>query len=292
MSFPGGSNEFAEGSGRPSRPRILLWILLPLLIGIGLSLLIPRPIVGLIYLNDSIYAYSAGQMISQIHYARDNPAVRSVVLVMDSPGGTAVDSEAIYLELARLRETKPVVTLVQGMAASGAYYLAVGTDYIVAGPSAPVGNVGVISQLPPAPTVFEDIVATGPYKLFGSPRDASLRQMEAIKQAFFQAVVLGRGDALKMGPETLLRGEIWLGSDAARLGLVDEIGSIELAIERAAEIGRVAHFRAIDLRELTSFPPSFNYDFFIETPEGGLTPYPRRPGIYLLYIPPWEADLP
>ncbi len=270
----------------------LVWILVPLLVGIGLAALVPRPVVGLIYLQDAIYSFTSRDMIAQIHYARDNAEVRAVVLVLDSPGGTVVDTEAVYLELARLRERKPVVTMAQGIAASGAYYLSVGTDYIFAGPSSLVGNVGVISQLPPAPAVFEDLASTGPYKLFGSARDTRLRDMEAIKQAFYSAVQLGRGEALTVGPERILRGEIWLGSEAARLGLVDELGSISAAIEKAAELGHIANYRVADLRELAGLQSVLPLPFFFKTPEGALTPYPNAPGFYLLYVPPGERGLP
>ncbi len=254
--------------------------------------MIPRPVVGLIYLRDAIQAFSSADMIAQIRYARERPEIRAVVLVIDSPGGTVIDTEAIYLELAKLREQKPVVTMAQGVAASGAYYLSVGTDYIFAGPSSPIGNVGVLSQLPPAPSVFEDLVSTGPYKLFGSARDAQLRRMEAIKQAFFQAVTLGRGDALQIERETLLRGEIWLGGEALRLGLVDELGSVSQAIQHAAEMARVANYEVDDLREPAGLPPAFNFPFFIETAEGALTPYPREPGLYLLWVPTSGGTVP
>lgn len=268
---------------------VLLWVLLPLLAGLALAARVPRPVIGLIYLNNSIYAYTARDMISQLDYARQHPEVRAVVLVMDSPGGTVVDTEAIYLELARLRQSKPVVTMAQGMIASGAFYLSVGTDYVVAGPSAIIGNIGVISQLPPPPEVYEDLASTGPYKLFGSSRDAQLRSMEAIKQAFLQAVQLGRGDRLQIGPQRLLTGEIWLGTEALRMGLVDEVGSVSQSVERAADLARVAHYRVVDLRQLAELPPSVTYYFFYETPQGVLTPYPRQPGLYLLYVPPWEG---
>ena len=282
-------------SPEPDHPKLgprhwLTWILVPLLIGIGLAALVPRPVVGLIYLQEAIHAFSSRDMIAQIHFARDHPEVRAVVLVLDSPGGTVVDTEAVYLELAELRENKPVVTMAQGLAASGAYYLSVGTDYIFAGPSSLVGNVGVISKLPPAPSVFEDLASTGPYKLFRSPRDAQLRRMEAIKLAFYEAVRLGRGQDLQIGPETILRGEIWLGSEAQRLGLADEIGSVSGAVEKAAELAHIASYRVADLRELAGLPPLLFFPFFFETPEGAVTPYPRLPGLYLLYVPPGERS--
>jgi len=85
------------------------------------------------------------------------------VLILDSPGGTVVDTEAIYMELTRLRQSKPVVTWVSGMAASGAFYLSSGTDYIVAVRASEVGNVGVIGYLPPSPIVLEDTISPWPY---------------------------------------------------------------------------------------------------------------------------------
>jgi protease-4 len=275
-----------------SSGRRYLLLIIPLILGIAIAAIIPRPAVGLIYLRDSLNAFSSADLIAQIQHARADSKIRAVVLVMDSPGGTVIDTEAVYLELARLREKKPVVTMAQGVAASGAYYLAVGTDYIFAGPSSPIGNVGVLSSLPPAPSVFEDIVSTGPYKLFGSERDSQLRRLEAIKQAFYEAVDLGRGDALKIGPETLLRGEIWLGGEAMRLGLVDELGSISQAIQHAADMAQIANYEVVNLREAADLPPELLIPFFMETEEGALTPYPRQPGLYLLWVPPTEGAAP
>jgi protease-4 len=277
---------------RPILGVLALWVALPLVLGILLSLVIPRPIIGLIYLNDAIYAYSANDLIAQINYARDHPEVRAVVLVLDSPGGTVADTEAVYLELTRLRQSKPVVTLVQGMAASGAYYLAVGTDHIMSGPSSMVGNIGVITELPPEPVIQENIATTGPYKMYGTTRDTLLREMEMIKQGFFQAVMLGRGEKLQIGPEILLRGQLWTGGEALQLGLVDEIGSHSEAITRASQLALIRHYQTSDLRDLTGLSEPYPYYFFLETPDGVLTPYPKEPGTYLLYIPPMDRRLP
>lgn len=263
-----------------------LLLVIALALGIVLAGAVPRPIVGLITLNDAIYWYTAQDLIAQIRYARDDPRVRAVVLVLDSPGGTVTDTEAVYLELARLREVKPVVAMIQGLGASGAYYLSVGTDHIVAGPNANVGNVGVISQLPPEPAIYEDIVSTGPYKLWGSPRDTVLREMEAIKQGFYEAVRLGRGESLRLEREYLLRGQIWQGNEALRLGLVDELGSQTTAIERAAELARISNYEVQDLRGLAGLPDQVVYPFFMLAEDGRRTALPRDPGIYLLFIPP------
>jgi protease-4 len=273
-------------TARRSARTILLWVALPLLAGIVLSLLVPRPVVGVIHLDDQIFSVTAQDLIAQITYAREHPEVRAVVLAIDSPGGTVVDTEAIYLELARLRRVKPVVAVINGMAASGAYYMAVGADYIYAKPTSEVGNIGVINVLPIAPLVFEDQVSTGPYKLWGNSRDTSLREMEMIKQEFYTAVRLGRGPALKAGQETILRGEIWPGTVALRLGLIDELGVQSQAVERAAGMARIANYSVADLRASAGLAAPQS-----GAPGGKATPA-SKPGLYLLYIRPSEGSRP
>jgi protease-4 len=274
--------------------RPILWMGLPLILGILLALLIPRPIVGTIYLRDAIYSYSAGDLISQFRYAYDHPEIQSVVLVMDSPGGTVADTEALYLELIRLREKKPVVVSIETMAASGAYYLAVGADYIFAKPSSEVGNIGVRTVLPSAPSVFEDEVSTGPYKFYGGSRDETLRLLDPLKQGFYQAVKLGRGEALHTTPENILSGKLFIGSEALRFGLIDALGTYSEAVEKAATLAHVWNFETKDLLSLVyqSDKETSTYRFFLEAEDGSQSPYPRTPGVYFLYIPESDRRLP
>lgn len=265
--------------------RWLLWFGLPLAIGILIAAALPRPVIGVIRLNDAIYSFTARDLISQIEYARTHSRVRAVVLVLDTPGGTVVDTESVYLELSRLRAQKPVVTSINGMAASGGYYLSVGTDYIFAKPTSDVGNIGVIGYLPPVPRVYEEILSTGPYKLWGMPRDEFMRQIDLIKQAFYRAVQLGRGDRLQVGPEVVLTGQIWPGSEALRLGLIDAIGPESQAIEYAAQLAGLRHYRVLELDEVAGIEPEIYYYFFYRDPQGVTLPYPAEPGLYLLYVP-------
>jgi protease IV len=262
----------------------LLWLALPLVIGILIASFIPQPVIGIIRLDDAIYSHTARDMITQINYAIDHPEIRAVVLAFDSPGGTVVDTEAVYMELSRLRAKKPVVTAVNGMAASGAYYLSANTDYIYAKPTSLVGNIGVISYLPTTPFIFEEIISTGPYKLWGSPRDSDMRQTDMIKEGFFQAVTLGRGDRIKVGPEVVLSGQIWIGSEAVRIGIADAIGSETDAFKKAAELAQVSNYVTVDLRQVADSANS-SYSFFLQSPEGVTLPYPSEPGMYMLFIP-------
>lgn len=264
---------------------VFWFILLPLIAGILLSFLIPRPIVGVIYLNDAIQSNTAQDMIREIIYARQNPQIKAVVLVLNSPGGTVTDTESVYMELSRLRETKPVVSVVEDMAASGAYYIAVGTDYIFAKPSSEVGNVGVIGELPPQPSVLGEVYSTGPYKLWSSPRDQFVREMDTLKQGFIKAVELGRGKALKITEETILRGQIYTGNEALHYGLIDELGTQSQAFDKAASMAKISHYQLLDLQNKTGTTSSGQPAFFMQTTNGINTAYPKDPGIFLLYIP-------
>jgi protease-4 len=269
---------------------VLIWILLPLLVGLAISVAIPRPIIGEIYLDTEIDSLSARYLITQIDYARSHDNIRAVVLTLDSPGGTVADTESVYQELLALRKIKPVVTSVGSMAASGAYYLASGTDYILANPTSEVGNVGVIGYLPDSPSIFESTVSTGPYKLWGEPRDTYLREMEMIKQGFYQAVKLGRGSRLKVGPDIILTGRIWPGSEAFRLGLIDALGSPTDAVVKAAHLANVGNYQVSDLA-LDVFAQSLNSSGLLYKTKDGITlNYPTAPGLYLLYVPPFPVE--
>lgn len=267
----------------------LLILLIALLVGIGLSYLIaPQPVVGVITLDDAIYGYSAQYLIDQIIYAKQNPRVKAVILEINSPGGTVVDTEAVYLELMELRLQKPVIAMINGMAASGGYYLASGADYIIAKPSSEVGNIGVIGYLPYEPQVFEEIYSTGPYKLWGSPRDTFVREIEMLKQGFFEAVKLGRGEILNLSDTEILRGQLYMGSEALRNGLIDDLGGDTVAYWAASELAYIRNFAVADLSVMAGLPEYDPYSIFAQSTDGYSTAYPKEAGIYLLYIPPTE----
>ena len=268
--------------------QILLVIILPLIAGFLFSLLIPRPTIGVIHFRDEIYGYSADELITQIRYAHDHSNIKAIILIVDSPGGTVTDTEAVYMELNRLREVKPVVMMVQGMAASGAYYLASATDYIIAEPSALVGNVGVIRSMPSTPSVTEDIYSTGPYKLWGGPGDTFVHEMELMKKAFLSAIKLGRGDRLKAADEIILRGQIWPGSEALRLGLIDELGSQSAAYEKTAKLAKIAHYKIVDLRDASGLPEAVSYSYFKAPDKLSQSTSVINSEFYYLYIPTTE----
>ncbi len=263
---------------------VLLVIVLPL--GIGLFAaprLVAQPKVGIIRLNYDIFSSTAYEVTEQLKYAQEND-IKSVVLVINSPGGSAAFSEELYLAVLNARQHMPVVASIDLLAASGAYYMAAAANEIYAKPTSGVGSVGVIAFLPTEVFIEEDLLTTGPYKAFGGTRDGAVRQIERAKFAFLEAVAVGRGDRLKISLADLSRAEIYTGVQAWEYGLVDDLISTEEAIRRAAEMAGVRNYEVVELYPLT-FGLETNYFF------GGYQPQPID--VHKLWQPPtdWPAGL-
>jgi len=173
--------------------------------------------------------------------------VGAVLMRVDSPGGSAVASEAIWREVVRTRESgTPVVVSMGELAASGGYYVACPADVIVALPSTLTGSIGVlggklvVADLLERIGVTTDRVRHGEHALMDSPRqpftDAELRlideELDRIYADFVGKVAAGRrmpGARV----EAIARGRVWTGADALRLGLVDELGGMRRALRIA-----------------------------------------------------------
>jgi protease-4 len=191
------------------------------------------------------------EVIAQLHRYRDQPNVKALVLRIESPGGGVAASQEIYTEVVKLRrETgKPVVASLGGVAASGGYYVAAAADHIVANPGSITGSIGVIMQIPNLAGLLEKVgiratvIKAGAYKDLASiTRDLSDAErrilqevMDDVHSQFIEAVATGRRlDRAKVEP--LADGRIFSGRQALALGLVDELGDLADAVERAAKL--------------------------------------------------------
>jgi protease-4 len=271
------------------RPKVvallIFFVLLPL--GLGAILaprLVPVPQVGVIRVWFDIYAPTAQVVIDQLNYALQHRPVRAVVLIIDSPGGEVTASEDLYYAILDARQEMPVIASVDVLAASGAYYLAAGTDEIYAKPTSLVGNIGVIGYAAPAPFLLEEILTTGPYKAFGGTQAGQVRQMEIAKEGFLRAVAAGRGDRLTASLDYLSRGEVFSGVQALSLGLVDQLGSNQEAIARAAELAGLRDYEVVDLLAATYPEEDISWAFQGQTEWRQLEELP--PGLYYRYIEP------
>lgn len=272
---------------------LLLVIIVPLAIGVFLAgRLIPRPEIGIVRLSYDIGSQTSYEINEQLKYARENPAIKAVVIIINSPGGSAAFSEELFLDVLQTRETLPVVASIDLLAASGAYYMAAAADEIYAKPTSNVGSVGVIASLPGDVFIDEDLLTTGPYKAFGGTRDGFVRQIERAKFAFLDAVRTGRGDRLAIDLESLSRAEIYTGVQALEYGMIDGLASGEEAIRRAAELAGLRDYKTVEL-----YPLTFNTEFIplplfryqpqpVDEARLWAAPLNLAPGIYYRHIDP------
>jgi protease-4 len=190
--------------------------------------------------------------IELVRRLRESARVPAVVLDIDSPGGSATASDDMFLALERLAGAKPLVAAIRGVGASGSYLAALAARTIVVQPNAVVGSIGVISASPRLPRLLDRLGVSvseqrgGRLKGMGAPwrddTDEELAKEQAIVDAFYDAFV-GRVAARRGMPaeraRELATGEVWLGREARELGLVDEVGDLERAVDIAARAAGV-----------------------------------------------------
>lgn len=183
---------------------------------------------------------------------RKDPNVKAIVLRIESPGGAVGPSQEIYREVKRTRDVKPVIASLGAVAASGGYYIASAASRIFASPGTVTGSIGVIVYYPNLQGLFDKIgyrmtaIKSGQYKDMGNPDREMTAEEKALLQKtldqvhlqFIQAVAAGRNL-----PEEKIRGisdgRILTGESALELGLVDELGNLEDAINTAALMGKI-----------------------------------------------------
>lgn len=208
-------------------------------------------------------AIGAKNMAALLAKARKDDDVKALVLRIDSGGGSALASEIIREHVQRVQAAgKPVVVSMASTAASGGYWIAATADEIWAAPTTITGSIGIFGILPTfedslgAIGVTRDGVATGPLVGALDPMQPLGEPMRRLLQAtiehsydrFVAIVAEGRG----LAPEAVDaagQGRIWTGEQALALGLVDELGGLEDAIARAAELAELERFGVRQLEE-------------------------------------------
>ncbi|MBH0199346.1 MAG: signal peptide peptidase SppA [Nitrospira sp.] len=192
----------------------------------------------------------AQQTVTDLRRFSENPAVKAIVLRIDSPGGGVVPSQEIYDEVKRVRakNNKTVIASMGSVAASGGYYIAAATDRIVANPGTLTGSIGVIMETANVEGLLQKIgvegivIKSGKYKDVGSPlrkmseEERGLLQsvMDDVHKQFIEAVAEGRDLELDAA-QALSDGRIFTGRQAKDARLVDELGDLEDAIQLAAD---------------------------------------------------------
>lgn len=191
-------------------------------------------------------------VVDALKTADNDSSIAAILLDIDSGGGSVVASKQIVAKIRAAK--KPVVSWIGEVGASGAYYAAAASTYVMADSDSITGSIGVISRVQTATELMDKLgirttdITTGPNKGIGSP----FADFNANQQAIFQAlvdqafegfkndVVAFRGEKLKQTPfQEVLDGRIISGKQALAIGLIDQLGTREEAIQKAAELGGI-----------------------------------------------------
>lgn len=222
-------------------------------------------------------AYSQ-TIIDQLQSADENNSVKAVVLAVDSPGGSVFASDEIALQIEQM--SKPIISAMGSLAASGGYFVSAPTDEIWASPHTLTCSIGVISQFPNLEGFAEEYgvtfitVKSGKYKDTGNPfrefneDDRALWQnlIDEAYGAFVTVVADGRGMA-EEDVRAVADGRICSGKQALEMGLVDNLGYLPDAIDRAAELGGIdGEPRIIEYNSDLTFLESLGANFHRPSP--------------------------
>ncbi|GAB6065090.1 signal peptide peptidase SppA [Aquifex pyrophilus] len=208
-------------------------------------------------------------LVSRIEKLRKSKNVVALVLRVDSPGGSVGASQEIYRALERFRESgKPVVISMGNIAASGGYYVASAGTYIYANPGTITGSIGVIIQHMTYRELLNKLgikatsIKTGKFKDTLSPfKELSEEERKYLQELvntaleqFIQAILKYRKEKINEEKlRTIADGRVFTGEEALKLGLVDGIGSLYDAIEKAKELSGYPEAKPLFIQEEKSF---------------------------------------
>ena len=207
------------------------------------------------------------KMCKGLRKLRDNDDVKAVVLRVNSPGGSAYGSDQIWREVVRLKEKKPVIVSMGDYAASGGYYISCAADRIFADPTTLTGSIGIFGMMYSGEKLFTetlglnfDVVKTNKYADFGmltrpmNDGEKGLMQMYVNNgyDLFLTRCSDGRGIS-KEDLDKIAQGRVWTGSKAKELGLVDELGGLDKALDIAIAKAGVDAYTVMSYPKKESF---------------------------------------
>ncbi len=206
------------------------------------------------------------KVIKDLRKLKDDKDVKAVVLRVNSPGGSAYGSEQIWYAVSQLKKEKPVIVSMGDYAASGGYYISCNADTIVAEPTTLTGSIGIFGMIPNAKGLSDkigvnfDVVKTNPYADFGTitrpmnDGEKGLMQMYINHgyDLFLTRCSEGRG-INKEELDKIAQGRVWTGSTAKELGLVDELGGLDKALEIAVAKSGVDAYTVMNYPAKESF---------------------------------------
>ena len=200
------------------------------------------------------------KVINDLRKIREDESIKALVFRVNSPGGSAYGSEQIWREMVLMREKKPVIVSMGDYAASGGYYISCAADYIVANPTTLTGSIGIFGMFPNFGGLLNDklglhfdIVKTNQFADLGSmnrpfnggEKEIMQNNINNGYELFVKRCADGRGmstEAIKK----IAEGRVWTGAAAKELGLVDELGGLDKALEIAVQKAGVESYSVIN----------------------------------------------
>jgi protease-4 len=186
--------------------------------------------------------------VKELKKLRESKSVKAIVLRIDSPGGSSLASDIMWREIELTKKVKPIISSMSNYAASGGYYMAMGTDVIVAQPTTITGSIGIFAAwfnvdnfLKNTLGITQDHVDTHANSNFMNSAGALTDFQKSVVQnsvnkgylSFTTKAAAGRKMTLQR-LQSLAGGRVWTGAQAKQIGLVDELGGLDKAIEIAA----------------------------------------------------------
>ena len=218
-------------------------------------------------MTDQEHSIVASKVCKDLEKLAEDDDVKAVVLRVNSPGGSAYASEQIWHAMTSLKAKKPVVVSMGGYAASGGYYISCPANYIIAEPTTITGSIGIFGMFPDFSGLLTekmgikfDEVKTNKHAAFGTmSRPFNAEEMALLEQyidrgyqLFRKRVADGRKQSVE-AIEKIAQGRVWLANDALKNKLVDEIGSLDKAIEKAAKLAKLSEYHATCYPEPTNW---------------------------------------
>ncbi|MEO7520568.1 MAG: signal peptide peptidase SppA, partial [Gemmatimonas sp.] len=245
-------------AGRPRLPQVQMEDYAPV-VAARTRVIGANQAVAIVYAEGDIVEGQGGSgsiggdaLARELRRVRMDSKIKAVVLRVNSPGGSAIASEAIRRELALINGSKPVVVSMGTVAASGGYWISTASSRVFAEPNTITGSIGVFSLIPNFKSIANrngitfDTVKTGKYAdMFSVSRQRTpdemaviQRSVDAIYDAFIERVATSR----KLAPDSvraIAEGRVWSGEDALRIGLVDSLGGLDAALRSAASLAKL-----------------------------------------------------
>lgn len=201
---------------------------------------------------------SSEKLCKTLREIRANKDIKTLVLRINSPGGSALASDEIWREIKLLKQKMKVIVSMGDVAASGGYYIATPANYIFAENTTITGSIGVFGVIPYTGKLFEDKfgitfdrVSTNKHSIVSTnrrltPEEMSIVQTEVdeIYKEFTSRVAEGRGMSMEQ-VHKIARGRVWTGSDALKIGLIDELGGLEKAIAYAIKSSKIKDAKVV-----------------------------------------------